>query len=143
MPHFEVIGIYRKNVNEVVVNTLKECKSLFSGNDKPQTCLIMAEAINTSPENLEHIEALKNSRNDYKSAWKSWLEKAILDIQTIKETNSIKLADYFTTIIQGMALMAKYRANRDNLVKTSEIAIQILKQFVDKKTVSKNPTVYS
>jgi AcrR family transcriptional regulator len=127
------------NIYEAVDNTLKECVSLFSSNDNPHNCLIMTAAINTSPEHIEHVEALKNIRNDYKAAWRKRFEKAILDNQMINEANPNELAEYFTTIIQGMALRAKDGVSRDDLVKTSEIAIKILKQFVDKNIISKKP----
>jgi AcrR family transcriptional regulator len=127
------------NIYEAVDNTLKECVSLFSSNDNPHNCLIMTAAINTSPEHIEHVEALKNIRHDYKAAWRKRFEKAILDNQMINEANPNELAEYFTTIIQGMALRAKDGASRDDLVKTSEIAIKILKQFVDKNIISKKP----
>ena len=127
------------NIYEAVDNTLKECVSLFSSNDNPHNCLIMTAAINTSPEHIEHVEALKNIRNDYKAAWRKRFEKAVLDNQMINGANPNELAEYFTTIIQGMALRAKDGASRDDLEKTSEIAIKILKQFVDKNIVSKKP----
>ena len=49
------------DILEAVEKTLSECVRLFTGGDNPHTCLIMTAAINASPENNEHVEALKKT----------------------------------------------------------------------------------
>jgi len=115
-------GIY-----EAVEKTLTECVRLFTSDDNPHTCLIMTAAINASPEHQEHVESLGALRRDYKENWKSRFVRAQEDGQLATSLNPKQLAEYFVTIIQGMALSAKDGATKEDLATTSEIAMHILR----------------
>jgi len=114
-------------IYEAVEKTLSECVRLFTSEENPHTCLIMTAAINASPEHQEHVEFLRAMRSDYKESWKKRFERAKEDAQLSAGLEPHQLAEYFVTIIQGMALSAKDGANREALTKTSEFALQILK----------------
>jgi AcrR family transcriptional regulator len=120
------------NIEDAVEKTLNECVRLFTSKDNPHTCLIMTAAINTSPEHVEHVEALRDLRKYYKTAWQTRFEKAKLDKQIKAETDPKSLAEFFTTIIQGMALKAKDGADKEDLAATSEIALQTLSSLMMK-----------
>jgi len=120
------------NIEEAVEKTLNECVRLFTSKDNPHTCLIMTAAINTSPEHVEHVNALRNLRKYYQTAWETRFEKAKVDSQMKPETDPKSLAEFFTTIVQGMALKAKDGANKEALEATSEIALRILNSLMMK-----------
>lgn len=114
------------NIYEAVEKTLEECVRLFSGESNPHACLILTAAINACPEHQEHVNFLRNLRKDYK---KNWLERFVRakkegQLKTDLEANA--LAEYFMTIIQGMALLSKDGTTKDCLTSTAKIALQVL-----------------
>lgn len=115
------------NIDEAVQKTLDECVRLFTCDDNPRTCLIMTAAINASPEHLEHVESLRALRKEYKQNWKDRFVRAQKEGQLKASLIPQQLAEYFVTIIQGMALSAKDGATKEALANTAEIAIQILR----------------
>lgn len=117
------------NISAAVEKALDECVRLFTSKDNPHTCLIMTAAINASPEHQEHVELLKRLRKDYKETWRKRFVIAKEEGQLSVELEPKELAEYFMTLIQGMALSAKDGATRDDLVKTTKMGIQTLKQF--------------
>lgn len=115
------------NIDEAVQKTLDECVRLFTCDDNPRTCLIMTAAINASPEHQEHVESLRALRKEYKQNWKDRFVRAQKEGQLKASLIPQQLAEYFVTIIQGMALSAKDGATKEALANTAEIAIQILR----------------
>ena len=120
-------------IYDAVEATLKACVSLYTGKDNPHTCLVMTGAINTAPEHTEHVETLRALREDYKGAWKKRFEMAEADQQLADEANPNELAEYFTTLIQGMTIKAKDGASDDSLSSTSKLALKTLSQFINHK----------
>ena len=120
-------------IYDAVEATLKACVSLYTGKDNPHTCLVMTAAINTAPEHAEHVETLRSLREEYKSAWKKRFEMADADQQLTDEANPNELAEYFTTLIQGMTIKAKDGASEDSLSSTSKLALKTLSQFINHK----------
>jgi AcrR family transcriptional regulator len=120
-------------IYDAVEATLKACVSLYTGKDNPHTCLVMTGAINTAPEHTEHVETLRALREDYKGAWKKRFEMAEADQQLTDEANPNELAEYFTTLIQGMTIKAKDGASDDSLSSTSRLALKTLSQFINHK----------
>lgn len=112
---------------DAVEKTLCECVRLFTCDDNPHTCLIMTAAINASPEHQEHVESLKSLRKFYKETWVKRFERAAEERQLKEDLIAKEIAEYFVTVIQGMALSSKDGASKEELAKTSEIALQILK----------------
>jgi AcrR family transcriptional regulator len=120
-------------IYKAVENTLKACVGLYTCEDNPHTCLIMTAAINTAPEHSEHIETLRSLREKYKSAWEKRFKQAKLDQQLSADVNPSELAEYFTTLIQGMTIKAKDGASRDALISVTNIALKTLNQFINKQ----------
>jgi len=113
-------------IAEAVKKALLECVNLFTSNKNPHTCLIMTAAINAAPENISHVEFLKSLRKDYKNVWLNRFIKAQKE-QQLKSTASPKqLAQFYVTVIQGMAMSAKDGASRRELLYVSELALQAL-----------------
>lgn len=119
------------NIYDAVEATLKACVNLYTGKDNPHSCLVMTAAINTAPEHAEHVEALKALREEYKAAWRKRFELAEADRQLTDEANPSQLAEYFTTIIQGMTIKARDGASEDELSSTSQLALKTLSQFIN------------
>lgn len=115
------------DIVEAVQNTLKECVRLFTSPDNPHTCLIMTAAINASPEHQNHVVSLRAMREDYRNAWVQRFERAEQERQLTGQLSPQQLADFYVTLIQGMSLRAKDGANKQDLTRTAEIALQILK----------------
>ncbi|MFM6979481.1 MAG: TetR/AcrR family transcriptional regulator [Methylophilaceae bacterium] len=115
------------DIVEAVQNTLKECVRLFTSPDNPHTCLIMTAAINASPEHQDHVVSLRAMREDYRNAWVQRFERAEQERQLTGQLSPQQLADFYVTLIQGMSLRAKDGANKQDLTRTAEIALQILK----------------
>lgn len=115
------------DIVEAVENTLKECVRLFTSPDNPHTCLIMTAAINASPEHQDHVVSLRAMREDYRNAWVKRFEIAEQERQLTGQLSPQQLADFYVTLIQGMSLRAKDGANKEDLTRTAEIALQILK----------------
>jgi AcrR family transcriptional regulator len=117
-------------IYDAVEATLKACVSLYTGKDNPHTCLVMTGAINTAPEHTEHVETLRALRDDYKGAWKKRFEMAKTDRQLTDRAKPSELAEYFTTLIQGMTIKAKDGATEDELSSTSKLALKTLSQYI-------------
>lgn len=115
------------DIVEAVENTLKECVRLFTSPDNPHTCLIMTAAINASPEHQDHVVSLRAMREDYRNAWVQRFVRAEQERQLTGQLSPQQLADFYVTLIQGMSLRAKDGANKQDLTRTAEIALQILK----------------
>lgn len=81
---------------------------------------------------MEHVDTLRDLRKYYKTTWQTRFEKAKLDNQIKAETDPKSIAEFFTTIIQGMALKAKDGADKEDLAATSEIALQTLSSLMMK-----------
>jgi AcrR family transcriptional regulator len=121
------------NSNEIYVaveNTLNACVNLYTCDDNPHTCLVMTAAINTSPEHIEHIELLKNLKDKYTAAWEKRFKQAKHDDQLSTDANPRELAEYFTTLIQGMTIKSKEGAKKEALKATSKMALRTLNQFL-------------
>jgi AcrR family transcriptional regulator len=113
-------------IYDAVEATLNACVNLYTGKDNPPSCLVMTAAINTAPEHQEHIGALRVLREKYKDAWQKRFEQAKLDKQLTDDANPSELAEYFTTLIQGMTIKAKDGASRDTLDATVKLAMKVL-----------------
>ncbi len=124
--HLKVLNSYPE-IYDAVEATLTACVNLYTGKDNPPSCLIMTAAINTAPEHEEHIGALRSLREIYKTAWEKRFEQAKLDRQLADDVNPSELAEYFTTLIQGMTIKAKDGASKDSLTKTANLALKVLR----------------
>jgi hypothetical protein len=51
----------------------------------------------------------------------------------LADANPSELAEYFTTLIQGMTIKAKDGASRDTLISVTNIALKTLNQFINKQ----------
>ncbi len=114
-------------IYDAVEAALKACVYLYTGQDNPCTCLVMTAAINTTPEHAEHVETLRALREQYKDAWQKRFEQAQSDQQLADDANPSELAEYFTTLIQGMTIKAKDGASKDVLDSTVKLALQVLR----------------
>jgi AcrR family transcriptional regulator len=120
-------------IYDAVEATLNACVNLYTGEDNPPSCLVMTAAINTAPEHQEHILSLRVLRDKYKDAWQARFEQAEYDQQLADDANPSELAEYFTTLIQGMTIKAKDGANKEELTSTSKLALKTLSQYINQK----------
>lgn len=120
------------NIANAVEKALAECVRLFTSQDNPQSCLIMTAAINTAPEHSAHVTELQALRKGYQAAWVARFEKAKADHQLKADADAATLAEYFTTVILGMALRAKDNATQTELSKTAALSRQVLVPFLTK-----------
>ncbi len=118
------------NIKTAVTKTLDAAVHLFTSDENPHTCLIMTAAINTSPEHLSHVAALKHLRSNYRKTWATRFEQAKADQQITEAADPNALASYFATLVQGMALSAKDGASKNDLMQTAVIAQGVLASFL-------------
>lgn len=121
------------DIERAVDNTLKACVHLYTNPLNPHTCLIMTAAINAAPEHAEHVTALKKLRQAYHKAWEKRFQQAMRAHQLDEGVKPAELADFFTTLIQGMTIKARDGASKQALVKTTKIAMQTLRCYLSKK----------
>ena len=76
--------------------------------------------------NQNHLSA-EDLREKYKDAWQKRFEQAKFDKQLPENANSFELAEYFTTLIQGMTIKAKDGASKYSLDATVKLAMKVLK----------------
>ncbi len=114
-------------IYDAVESTLKACVDLYTGKDNPPSCLVMTAAINTAPEHQEHVGTLRVLRKKYKDAWQARFEQAKSDKQLADDANPSELAEYFTTLIQGMTIKAKDGASKETLDATVRLGLQVLR----------------
>lgn len=117
------------NIVDAVEASLQASVDLFSNNTNPNTCLIMTSAINTSPENIQHADTLRSMRDGYKKTWVNRFKQAKEDAQLTELADANRLGEFFSTLIQGMAIKAKDGATKEELQNTAELGLQCLKAF--------------
>ena len=118
------------NIVDAAEAALQESVELFSNKTNPNTCLIMTSAINTSPENIQHADTLREMRFGYKRAWVNRFQQAMEDAQLNELADANTLGEFFSTLIQGMAITAKDGASKEDLKNTAQLGLQCLKAFV-------------
>ena len=89
----------------------------------------MTSAVNTSPEHQEHADILKEMRAEYKGIWIHRFIKAETENQLSEKADANALAEFFTTLIQGMAVKAKDGASNDELQNTAKLGMTCLSQY--------------
>lgn len=112
-----------------VDGALQECIKLFSNCENPNTCLIITSAINTSPEHLDHVEHLKSLRVVYKQVWIDRFIRAQQENQLSETADPNAFGEYFTTLIQGMALKAKDGASKQALEETAKLGQKCINEY--------------
>lgn len=101
----------------------REVVSLVSGTRTPKGCLIVLGGINCSPANSGVADFLRELRRQRAETIRSRLKRGVLEgnLPTGADVNG--LAEYITTVIDGICLQAKDGASRKKLIRTTELAM--------------------
>ena len=124
----ETPGIY-----QAMESALQQNVALISNPENPPTCLIMSAAINCTPDNQGHIESLRNLRSAYKKVLLQRFNQAVADKELVAEANPQELAEFYMTIVQGLALRARDGMDKAQLEASSRTALSLLKPLLTKK----------
>jgi AcrR family transcriptional regulator len=139
----EVVDLYKDKVEQgplkvlnettpilnALESSLNESVKMVSG-PEASSCLIMAGAINCTPEHQEHVQHLKNLRSKYKEALKNRFIQAIEDGQLIEGTKPDALAEFYFSFIHGLALRAKDGSTKKELHSSCKFALEALRSVL-------------
>jgi AcrR family transcriptional regulator len=110
---------------------LKAHIDMFTSQESASSCLLLTAANNCSPEHQQHVVNLRNIRGAYKGALQARFNKAVEDGQLVAGASPQSLTEFYATCIQGLAMRAKDGASKQELLGSSEYALQILKPLLE------------
>ena len=135
----EAVDLYKSKIEQGPLNALQQSDSLVRALENslsesvrmissPETssCLIMAGAINCSPEHQEHVQYLKSLRDVYKETLRSRFLQAKKDGELIDDADPEALAEFYFSFIHGLALRAKDGSTKAELESSCKFALQTL-----------------
>lgn len=118
------------NIYKAVQSSLKKYVDISTNPSYPPSCLIMYGAVNTAPENMYHVDALKQLRASIKNAWIVRFTKAKEDGQLKHDADPIAIAEFFVTFLHGMALRSKDGSRKKELLSSCQFALIGLTAFL-------------
>jgi AcrR family transcriptional regulator len=115
-----------KTAREAIELMLRETVALVSGSETPKGCLVALGGINCSKANSEVTNFIHQLRNQRVELIRSRLEQGVKegDLPTHLDVNG--LADYFTTVVDGICLQAKDGTPKEILLQTVRYAMAAL-----------------
>ena len=135
----EAVDLYKSKVEQGPLSALQQSDSLVHALENSlsesvrmisspeiSSCLIMAGAINCSPEHQEHVQYLKSLRDVYKETLRSRFLQAKKDGELIDDADPEALAEFYFSFIHGLALRAKDGSTKAELESSCKFALQAL-----------------
>jgi AcrR family transcriptional regulator len=114
------------DIMQALKQLFAETIKLYTCKQNPTSCLIMTAAINCAPEHHDHVETLKHLRSHYKAAFKIRFDQALTEQQLKSDANPDALAEFYATLIQGLAIRARDGATKAELEHTCELGLAAL-----------------
>lgn len=96
-----------KTAKDAVESVLRRAVSRMVREGEPTGCLIMLGAINTSPENAAIIDYLIAQRRAAAGAIRNRIVLGIVEGDVIEGVDADKLANFYATVLKGLALSAR------------------------------------
>lgn len=115
------------DIYQAIKKLLEANLDFFMNSTNPRGCLIMTSAINATPEHTDLVNFVRTYRDDYKERLVKRFELALFEKQIRPEANPHDLAEYYFTVIHGMALRAKDGSALNQLFKVVEISLSGLR----------------
>lgn len=115
-----------KTAKESIDALLRETVSLVSGCDTPRGCLVALGGINCSPDKSEVTTFVQELRHQRLDLIRSRLARGVIEGDLPAETDIDGLANYFTTVVDGICLQAKDGVSPESLKRTVKLAMAAL-----------------
>lgn len=119
------------DIYQSIKKLLQANLEFFMNSANPRGCLIMTSAINATPEHTDLVNFVRTYRDDYKERLVKRFELALLEKQIRNHSDSSDLAEYYLTVIHGMALRAKDGSTLNQLSRVVEISLSGLRDHLE------------
>jgi AcrR family transcriptional regulator len=107
---------------QAIERLLHETARLYAQRDAPRGCLLMLSGAGC-PEPALHAQ-LARRRADAKQTLKARIDRGLRESELPRGTDTDALADFYMTVLKGMALQARDGASRRTLQATAETAMR-------------------
>jgi AcrR family transcriptional regulator len=104
---------------------LRSAIRLYADPDRPRGCLVMTAAINCTPEHAGHMSALSERRLLMRASIEARIRQARAQ-DLPGDVDEAGLAEFFTTVMHGLALRAKDGASTEQLMSSIGLAMKAL-----------------
>lgn len=125
----EAIALYEAVEGRVASRTLEEAPTartavegmlranvaVFADPKKPSGCMIVNSSIVGRPENAEIRAFLARCRRDSVAALRDRLDRGIAEGEIPAGADTAAMADFYTTVLQGLSIQARDGASRGTL----------------------------
>lgn len=91
----------------------------------PHGCMIVTAATNCSEESACVQEELVQRRSDVKAVIKARLQRGIDEGDVAASTDTDKLANFYSTIVNGMTIQARDGASTEDLLEIGKTAMEV------------------
>lgn len=99
---------------------------LYAKPGKPGGCLVVTAAINCTPEHAGHASALAKRRTRMRSTIEARIRQAQAERQLSAQVDARGLAEFYTTVLHGLALRARDGATAEQLMGSVRLAMRAL-----------------
>jgi AcrR family transcriptional regulator len=110
---------------------LTESASQMARSGEPRGCMLINAATNCSAASVQ--DALAGRRDDQKAALKARLDRGLREGELPRGTDTGGLADFYTTVLQGMSIRARDGATRKSLLAAAETAMRAWPESAPKR----------
>jgi hypothetical protein len=101
---------------------LTESADQMAHSGDPRGCMLITSATNCSAASVQ--AALAGRRDEQKAALKARIDRGLREGELPPGTDTGALADFYTTVLQGMAIQARDGATRKSLLAAAEAAMR-------------------
>jgi AcrR family transcriptional regulator len=101
---------------------LTESAGQMAHSGDPRGCMLITSATNCSAASVQ--AALAGRRDEQKAALKARIDRGLREGELPRGTDTGALADFYTTVLQGMAIQARDGATRKSLLAAAEAAMR-------------------
>jgi AcrR family transcriptional regulator len=101
---------------------LMESAGQMAHSGDPRGCMLITSATNCSAASVQ--SALAGRREEQKGALKARIDRGVREGELPRGTDTAALADFYTMVLQGMAIRARDGATRKSLLAAAEAAMR-------------------
>jgi AcrR family transcriptional regulator len=105
-----------------VERLLTESAAQMAHGGDPRGCMLITAATNCSAASVQ--AALAGRRQDQKATLKARIDRGVREGELPRGTDTGALADFYTTVLQGMAIRARDGATPKSLLAAAEAAMR-------------------
>lgn len=107
---------------KAIRRVLAEAAHLFTRSDRPTGCMLSTAVITCAEENRVVADHVAEMRRETLARYRDRIEKGIAEGDVPPGTDSLAIARFLQSIIQGMTIQARDGASEKDLVAVAEIA---------------------